>query len=320
MDRLGLTDRAGEDAGEMVASRGQRGEGVLAQGSPHVAILEEMASPEDLQRRADGWLSELEETQRPMQQIASLGVLSSVARAWPIVGWGGSALAAWLEDRFHQLETILWQIQEDPALEAFVDWRRADDLTFDCHTIYEQGVDYYAELKERLASEAWGEADVSNLVIAHSGESALPAMTMSSSTTTAANTTAAATPVLIGAMSIIASTQHSTATTISTTSTALLSPCAPGSDNNYNNTNNNNDTVGDNNNNNNNNNNNMDVVASATGLSLSPLLLPPLLYSFFRSSGADWGEGRVDPLNGLIGKLGGGVGEQGVGWWREGVG
>ncbi|GBG91412.1 hypothetical protein CBR_g52299 [Chara braunii] len=135
----------------MVASRGQRGQGVLAQGTTHVELLQETGLSENLQRQAQEWVAELEDTQQRMQQI--VGALASVARAGSVVDWGGSTMTAWLEDKCQQLSTILWQIVEDPELEPFVDWQRANTLIMNCNMIFSDGVDYYDQLKERLSIE-----------------------------------------------------------------------------------------------------------------------------------------------------------------------
>ncbi|GBG82663.1 hypothetical protein CBR_g35029 [Chara braunii] len=151
MERPGLTEEAGGGVGEMVASRGQRGEGVLAQGTTHVELLQETGLSENLQRQADEWVAELEDTQQHMQQI--VGALASVAQAGSVVDWGGSTMTTWLEDKYRQLSTILWQILEDPAPELFLDWQLAGTLITNCNMIFSQGVDYYDQLKERLSIE-----------------------------------------------------------------------------------------------------------------------------------------------------------------------
>ncbi|GBG72836.1 hypothetical protein CBR_g12403 [Chara braunii] len=151
MERSRLTEGAGGGVGEMVASRGQREEGVFAHGTTHVELLQQIGLSENLQHQAEEWVAELENTQQHMQQI--VGDLASVARAGSVVDWGGSTMSTWLEDKCQQLSTILWQIVEDPELEPFVDWQRADTLIMNCNMIYSDGVDYYDELKERLSSE-----------------------------------------------------------------------------------------------------------------------------------------------------------------------
>ncbi|GBG73385.1 hypothetical protein CBR_g16099 [Chara braunii] len=93
-----------------------------------------------------------------MEKIVS--DLFAVAQAWPMADWGESTPAAWLEDKCRQLSTILWQIEEDPVLEDFVDWQRADAIIMSCNIIFDEGTQQGAEMKEKLTTEAQFEADV----------------------------------------------------------------------------------------------------------------------------------------------------------------
>ncbi|GBG85307.1 hypothetical protein CBR_g39875 [Chara braunii] len=153
MELSRLSGGAGGGVGEMVASRGQREEGVLAQGATYAELLQEIHLSENLQRQADKWVAGLEDSQQHMQQIA--GALASAAQAGSMVDLGGSTMSTWLEDKCRQLTTILWQIVEDPELEPFVNWQRAETLIINCNMIYSEGIDYYDQLKERLLNETF---------------------------------------------------------------------------------------------------------------------------------------------------------------------
>ncbi|GBG88604.1 hypothetical protein CBR_g48134 [Chara braunii] len=168
------------------------------------AAPEAMASAEEFQHRANAWLVALEDTQRRMQRI--VGVLSSVAQAWPVADWGGSALVVWLEDKCQQLSTLLWEIEEDPELEDFVDWQQADALIFGCNTVFGEGIDYRDVLKKRLETEA--RLDF-NPLIPSSGEST-SLDTLSPSTTTST--------IMMGgafAITVLSNMPPATATTVS---------------------------------------------------------------------------------------------------------
>ncbi|GBG64229.1 hypothetical protein CBR_g41150 [Chara braunii] len=201
MGQLGLTDGADEGVVEMIASRCQRGEGVLAQGLTQAAILEGAAPSDELRRRAESWLSEIEDIQWRMQQI--VGRLSSAAQTVAVADWGGSAPAIWLENKCEQLETLLRQIEEDSELEPFVDWQRAEAIIKSCNLIFDQGADFCAALKERLVTEAWREAEVSNLVTLYSGE-------YTSSTASTAPMITTSNTITVEALALIAETLHGT--------------------------------------------------------------------------------------------------------------
>ncbi|GBG82537.1 hypothetical protein CBR_g34913 [Chara braunii] len=286
MELSRLTAGAGGGVGEMVASRGQREEGVLAQGATHVELLQEIGLSENLQCQADEWVAWLEDSQQHMQQIA--GALASVAQDGSMVDLGGSTMSTWLEDKCRQLSTILWQIVEDPELEPFVDWQRAKTLIMNCNMIYSEGVDYYDQLKERLLNETSTMARATmksatatinttaptpQLASAAVSEMSLPIETPTTAiaATTAVNTTTMS-PLLasaaVSAMSLPLPMKTSSQITAVRVADVTIHKI-----------------VGYDNNNNNKNNKSNDVMVRAIGYPLPPPpspALPPCLFVFFR--------------------------------------
>ncbi|GBG64827.1 hypothetical protein CBR_g48295 [Chara braunii] len=166
-----------------------------------------------------------------------VGDLFAVAQAWPVADWGESTPAAWLEDKCRQLSNILWQSEEDPALEDFADWPRAEPIIMSCNIIFDEGAQQGAEMKEKLMIAAQSEADVYTCM--EQSASRLPSLSAAAASTSTATLTSTTTLTSAASAStavlrpsppacIIASSGESGATPIISTST-MMTQSAPAS-------------------------------------------------------------------------------------------
>ncbi|GBG84154.1 hypothetical protein CBR_g38128 [Chara braunii] len=107
----------------------------------------------ELQRRAENWLTSLEEGCRRLQVM--VGELSLRSHEEPQDAGGASCLAGWAKNMGEDMLDIIWELEEglDPLLESCNDWTAADGMMSICYALFAEGRDLRQKLEDRLVGD-----------------------------------------------------------------------------------------------------------------------------------------------------------------------
>ncbi|GBG80193.1 hypothetical protein CBR_g30559 [Chara braunii] len=107
----------------------------------------------ELQCGAEEWLTTLEKGCRRLQELVE--ALSVRSNEEPGIDGGAILLAGWLNDTAEDILDVMWELEEgpDPQLDAYIDWRWADDVMNTCKAFFVKGRDLRILLEARLASD-----------------------------------------------------------------------------------------------------------------------------------------------------------------------
>ncbi|GBG82000.1 hypothetical protein CBR_g34180 [Chara braunii] len=111
----------------------------------------------ELQHRAEEWLIILEEGCKQLWTI--VGVLTMRQQEGEEIDGGAISMDQWLEDRTQEMLDIMWELEEgpDPRLDAYIDWRRADDRMGACKALFTMGRNLRNQLEIRKGKGEMGD-------------------------------------------------------------------------------------------------------------------------------------------------------------------